>query len=128
MGAKRILVVGLDPAVIDFSAPFFADKPWINAEVIHAGVAHDLEALAGHGHEAKSCMIDTGETAEAVMAAALAAQPYDVVVFGAGVRNNPEHLLLFERLINRVHRDAPEARIAFNTRPDDTAEAALRWV
>jgi hypothetical protein len=127
MGKKRILVVGLDPAVIDFSAPFFDDKPWINAEVIHAGVARDLEALAGRGHEAESCMIDTGETAEAVMAAALAAQTYDVVVFGAGVRANPEHLLLFERLINRVHSDAPQARIAFNTRPDDTADAALRW-
>lgn len=127
MGKKRILVVGLDPAVIDFSAPFFADKPWINAEVIHAGVAHDLAALSGHGHEAESCMIDTGETAEAVVAAALAAHSYDVVVFGAGVRANPEHLLLFERLVNLVHRDAPGARIAFNTRPDDTADAALRW-
>jgi len=127
MGAKRILVVGLDPDVIDFTTPFFADKPWINAEVIHAGLARDKAALAEHGHETDLCMIDMGETAEAVMAAALAAHHYDVVVFGAGVRNDPQHLLLFERLINQVHRDAPNTRIAFNTRPDDTAASAMRW-
>ena len=63
---------GLDPAVIDFSTPFFADKPWINAEVIHAGLARDKAALAAHRHETDLCMIDMGETAEAVTAAALA--------------------------------------------------------
>jgi len=127
MEGKRILVVGLDPAVIDFSTPFFADKPWINAEVIHAGLARDKAALGAHGHETDLCMIDMGETAEAVTAAALAERHYDVVVFGAGVRNDPQHLLLFEKLINLVHREAPGTRIAFNTRPDDTADAALRW-
>ena len=93
MAGKNILVVGLDPAVIDFGTPFFADKPWINPEVIHAGLARDTAALATHGHETGLCMIDMGETAEAVMAAALDARHYDVVVFGAGVRNDPQHLL-----------------------------------
>ena len=37
-------------------------------------------------------------------------------------------LLLFEMLINAVHKAAPWASIAFNTRPEDTADAAARWV
>ena len=128
MGGKQVLVVGIDPAVIDFTEPFFLEKPWLNADVIRDGLARDKAALATHGHGTDLCMIDLGETAEGVMAAALAAKRYDVVVFGAGVRNDPQHLLLFERLVNQVARDAPGTRIAFNTRPDDTADAALRWL
>jgi aryl-alcohol dehydrogenase-like predicted oxidoreductase len=30
--------------------------------------------------------------------------------------------------VNAVHRAAPNAAIAFNTRPEDTAEAAARWL
>jgi hypothetical protein len=35
-------------------------------------------------------------------------------------------LALFERVINAVHKAAPGATIAFNTRPEDTADAAAR--
>jgi hypothetical protein len=31
-------------------------------------------------------------------------------------------------VINAVHRAAPGATIAFNTRPDDSADAAARWL
>ena len=48
---------------------------------------------------------------------------YDCIMIGAGVRTLPEHFLLFEKLINVVHAEAPSARIAFNTKPSDTAEA-----
>jgi hypothetical protein len=37
-------------------------------------------------------------------------------------------LLLFEALINTVHKSAPSASIAFNTRLQDTADAAARWL
>jgi hypothetical protein len=40
----------------------------------------------------------------------------------------PERLLLFEKIINLVHTLAPQSRIAFNTTPVDTAEAAHRWI
>jgi len=32
------------------------------------------------------------------------------------------------RILNVVHQLAPGARIAFNTNPADTAEAARRWI
>jgi hypothetical protein len=40
----------------------------------------------------------------------------------------PKSLPLFEMLINAVHKAAPGTSIAFNTRPEDTADAAGRWV
>jgi hypothetical protein len=36
--------------------------------------------------------------------------------------------LLFEKILNLVHRLAPDAGIAFNSTPADTAEAVRRWV
>jgi hypothetical protein len=57
----------------------------------------------------------------------LAAASYDFVVIGAGIRLPPKSLLLFETVINAVHKVAPDASIAY-TRPEDTAEAAARWL
>ena len=53
---------------------------------------------------------------------------YDCVVIGAGIRLPPKSLTLFESVVNAVHLHAPKATIAFNTRPEDTAEAAARWL
>jgi hypothetical protein len=40
----------------------------------------------------------------------------------------PKSLALFETVVNIVHEAAPKVSIAFNTRPEDTAEAAARQV
>jgi hypothetical protein len=45
-------------------------------------------------------------------------------MIGAGVRVAPDQFLLFEKLINVLHRHAaPSVKIRFNTRPDDSGEA-----
>ena len=49
---------------------------------------------------------------------------YDCVVTGAGVRLPPNWLVLFDAAVNAIHRAAPQAAIAFNTRPDDSGAAA----
>jgi hypothetical protein len=54
------------------------------------------------------------------------ADSYDGVVIGGGVRIPPKNLMLFEALINVVHKAAPGVSIAFNTRPEDTADALMR--
>ena len=53
---------------------------------------------------------------------------YDCVVVGGGVSLPPRNLALFEIVINAIRKAAPGAAIAFNTRPDDSADAAARWV
>jgi hypothetical protein len=44
-------------------------------------------------------------------------------VIGAGVRLPLNRLVLFEAVVNAIHRVAPQAAIAFNTRPEDCGEA-----
>lgn len=58
----------------------------------------------------------------------LRAKPYDCVLIGAGVRAVPANFFLFEKLINVAHAYAPRARLCFNTKPSDTAEAVMRWI
>ena len=58
----------------------------------------------------------------------LAGDVYDCVVIGAGVRLPPNRLVLFEAVVNAIHRAAPQATIAFNTRPEDSVAAAARWI
>jgi hypothetical protein len=122
----RILFVGLEPETVDFSDP--ALPPGFNAEKIHAGIAVGMQQMTERGWQADLCLIRPDGTAAAAVEAQLATKPYDGVVIGGGVRIPPKNLLLFETLINAVHKAAPNAAIAFNTRPEDTADAAARWL
>ena len=67
-------------------------------------------------------------TAPSTLERQLVTNVYDCVVIGGGIRIPPKSLLLFETLINAVHKAAPGAAIAFNTRPEDSADAAARWL
>lgn len=125
-GKKRILTVGLDPAVVDFSR---MPAPGLTAAKLTAALDAVKADLAAAGYEARMLLIDTGETAEAAVQAALEQGDYDCIMIGAGVRVAPDHFLLFEKLINLVHRHAPASvKICFNTHPTDTLEAVRRWL
>lgn len=120
---KAVLAIGIDPAYADLSA-----LPGFTPEMVRAYLQNQIDRINEYGHEAVSCLIDTGATAEGVVEAALCSRQFDCVVIGAGLREPPELLLLFEKVLNVVHRIAPSARIAFNASPTDTAEAAQRWL
>ena len=49
-------------------------------------------------------------------------------MIGAGLRTLPGLAKQFERLINVLHEQAPQAKLAFNSQPDDSDKAALRWL
>jgi len=123
---KRVLFIGFDPATVDYSDP--ALPPGMTAEKIHAGVKLALADLAGRGWHPEACFINPDETAVPTVERCLAGDVYDCVVIGAGVRLPPSRLVLFEAVVNAVHRTAPQAAIAFNTRPDDSGAAAARWI
>jgi hypothetical protein len=126
--AKQILLVGLQPQLIDFSGPAFAAFPGLNAEKVMEGLNAGVASLVALGYDATLCLTGFGDTAEAVLRNELSAKKYDCVMVGAGVRTVPTHFLLFEKMINVIHAHAPGARICFNTKPSDTAEAVKRWV
>ena len=123
---KRVMLIGLDPATVDFSDP--ALPPGMSAEKIHAGVKVALADMAGRGWQAENCFINPDETAVPTVERRVAEGRYDCVVIGAGVRLPPGRLVLFEALVNAIHRAAPGAAVAFNTRPEDTGAAAARWI
>ena len=122
----RVLLLGYDPDTVDFSDPALA--PGMTAEKIHAGIEVAMRQLALRGWEADVGFIRPDETAGPTVERQLASARYDCVVIGAGVRLPPRLLSIFEVVINVIHKAAPRAAIAFNTRPDDSADAAARWL
>jgi hypothetical protein len=123
---KSVLVIGLDPTLIDFSQPGYA--PGMDATKVLAGLKSSEDELTRLGYRAQLCLTDFGETAEAVVENQLKRKQFDCVLIGAGVRTNPSNFLLFEKLINVVHKHAPQATLCFNTLPSDTAAAVKRWL
>jgi hypothetical protein len=120
--SKSVLALGLDPVFADLS-----EFPELTSDLIRAFIDAQLERLRGLGYAVESCLVDAGETAEAVAAQHLQSGSFDCVMIGAGLRS-PSQLLLFEKLINLVHERAPGAKICFNSSPADTAEAVMRWI
>ncbi|MHC8332487.1 hypothetical protein [Pseudomonas sp. LB3P25] len=122
----RILFVGQQPETVDFSDP--ALPPGLNVEKIQAGIAIAMATMAERGWQADLCLIPPDETAGLLLEKQLATTTYDCVVIGAGIRLPPKSLSLFEAVINAVHKGAPNASIAFNTGPEETAKSAARWL
>ena len=122
----RVVLVGFEPETVDFSDP--ALPPGMSAEKISAGIAFALQQMRERGWEADACLVRPDETAGPAVERHLAAGDYACVVIGAGIRLPRQGLQLFETILNAIHRAAPNAAIAFNTRPDDTADAAARWL
>ena len=118
--AKRVLFIGQQPETVDFSDA--ALPPGFDAAKIHAGIANGMQQMAD------LCLVPHDASACDMVTQRLATSTYDCVVIGGGIRIPPKSLLLSERLLNAVHRAAPETAIAFNTAPQDTADAAARWL
>ena len=120
---KRVLAVGLDPIYADLS-----QFPEFNAEMVTAYIKQQIDSVRKLGFEVVDCLISTDPEGLKQVEAALKAQEFDCVMIGAGLREPPELLLLFERVLNAVHRLAPQAAICFNSSPADSAEAVQRWI
>jgi hypothetical protein len=123
---KRVLLVGYEPTTVDFSDP--ALPPGMTAEKIYAGVEIALKKMTERGWEADCCYVNPDQTAGQTVERQLLSKPYDCVVVGAGVRLPPKALRHFEAIVNAVRKTTPTAAIAFNTRPEDSADAAGRWL
>lgn len=122
----RILLVGYDPDVVDYSDP--ALPPGMNADKVRAGIEVAVKQFTARGLDVELGYLPADGTAGTTVERLLAGKSYDCVVVGAGVRLPPKKLGDFEAVINAVHKGAPGATIAFNTRPDDSADAAVRWL
>jgi hypothetical protein len=127
MNVLKVLIVGIDPHLIDFTAPEFSAFPGLTASLVKAGINDAVSELNAKGYEAGICWIDFGETAAKLLTERLQQAPVDRVMIGAGIRVPVRTLLLFEQLVNVVQQYAPNARLCFNTHPGDTVAAVERW-
>jgi hypothetical protein len=127
---KKVLMIGIDPKLIDFSK-ITAATGW-DAKRIQAAGQDANKRLMELGYEVQSCLVDLGETtAESIVSDILSKEKFDCIMIGFGIRGLPQHTLLFEKIINTIHQNAPPSsstKICFNTNPSDTVEAVLRWM
>lgn len=118
MSMAQVLVIGLDPAKIQGWDP----KP------VQAAIARGQARFDDYGIEADFCLVALEESPEGTIVAALTRKDYVCVVIGGGIRTHEPLLEFFEKVVNLVRQHAPNAAIAFNSSPDDCADAALRWL
>lgn len=120
----KVLYVAQAPESVDFTDPTL--PPGLNAEKVQTGIELALEMMKNRGWECHVCFILPDANANWILENQLTTERYDCVVIGAGIRLPARSLDLFEAIVNAVHRNAPRAHIAFNTEPNDTAEAVDR--
>jgi hypothetical protein len=118
MTSARVLVIGLDPAKLQGWDP----KPML------AALARGRERFDALGLAADWCLVTADDRPEQAVTEALAGAGYECVVIGGGLRTHEPLLELFEEVVNLVRVHAPGAAIAFNSSPEDCADAALRWL
>ena len=97
------------------------------AEKIAAGIEATMKDMRDRGWETKFCAVMADSSAETTIAEALL-ERWDCIVIGGGIRIPSRGLLLFERVINGIHRGAPGTPIAYYTSPVDSGDAAARWI
>ncbi|HYZ60574.1 MAG TPA: hypothetical protein VE544_13030 [Nitrososphaeraceae archaeon] len=125
MAKKKVLVIGIDPKLID---PNLSTATGWDANRVRAAAQDTNKRLMDLGYEVQGCLVDLGETAESIVSDTLSREKFDCIMVGAGVRMLPQHTVVFEKIINTIHQKAPSSKICFNTNPADTVEAVLRWM
>jgi hypothetical protein len=125
---KTVLLIGIDPSLIDFTTPEFAAMPGLTAEKVEAGIKNSIVQLNEMGYDAHLCWTDFGETAIDVIKKQLQEKYFDCVLIGAGIRKPESNFIFFEKAINTIVEYSPNSKISFNTNPMDSIAAVQRWV
>jgi hypothetical protein len=112
MATPAVLALGLDPHFADFST-----MPQFTPQLIRSYVESEIAGVRQLGYAVDLHLIAPGEEGEAEVEAALRGKDYACVVIGAGLREAPEQFLLFERILNLVHRGLRRKRAWRSTRP-----------
>ncbi|ANK80192.1 MAG: hypothetical protein TEF_04865 [Rhizobiales bacterium NRL2] len=120
---KNVVLIALHPDAVDYGR-----WPGLDADQLRRQLEEQKHALEEEGVDAALCLVDSARTASEAVTEALDRRPYDCVVIDAGLRADDERFPLFEKVVNLVHEHAPTANICFNTGPEDTVNAAQRWL
>lgn len=119
--------IGLDPDVINYSCPDFAQFSGLSRATLRAANDDNVAGLRAAGYDVDNCLIDFGQRGVDKARRWLAAKPYDAVLIGAGVRLVASNTLLFESIVNAAHTLAPGCRFVFNQGAASTPDDIRRW-
>ena len=119
--------IGLDPDVIDYSSPDFAQFPGLSKKKLRAANDDNVAALRAAGYHVDNCLIDFGAAGADKARQWLEAGHYDAVLIGAGVRLVASNTLLFESIVNAAHTTQPGCRFVFNRAATATPDDIRRW-
>jgi hypothetical protein len=119
--------IGLDPDVIDYSSPDFAQFRRLSKEKLRAANDDNVAALRAAGYDVDNCLVDFGDAGAQKARQWLEAKHYDAVLIGAGVRLVASNTLLFESIVNAAHTTQPGCRFVFNRAATSTPEDIRRW-
>jgi hypothetical protein len=123
--------IGLDPDVIDYSSPDFAQFPGLSKEKLRAANDDNVAALRTAGYQVDNCLIGFGQAGADKARQWLEAGHYDAVLIGAGVRLVASNTLLFEAIVNAAPHTPPSpaaasCSIAWPWQPRMTSVAGTR--
>lgn len=125
--AVTAIQIGLDPEVIDYSSPDFAQFAGLSKDKLRAANNDNVVALRTAGYEVDNCLIEFGEAGAGKARQWLQAKRYDAVLIGAGVRLVASNTLLFESIVNAAHLTQPGCRFVFNRAAVATPDDIRRW-
>ncbi|WP_199256125.1 hypothetical protein [Mycolicibacterium mengxianglii] len=127
MASISAIQIGLDPNVIDYSSPDFAQFHNLSATTLRAANDDNVAGLRAAGYRVDNCLIDVGEAGAVKARSWLGAGHYDAVLIGAGIRLVASNTLLFESIINAAHTLQPHCRFVFNRAAASTPDDIRRW-
>jgi hypothetical protein len=119
--------IGLDPDVIDYSSPDFAQFRGLSKDKLRTANDDNVAALRAAGYAVDNCLIDFGDAGAREARQWLEAKQYDAVLIGAGVRLVAGNTLLFEAIVNAAHTTQPGCRFVFNRAATSTPDDIRRW-
>jgi hypothetical protein len=122
-----VIQIGLDPDVIDYSAPDFAQFPGLSRDTLRAANDDNVAALRAAGYDVDNCLVDFGPAGAEKARRWLEAKHYDAVLIGAGIRLVASNTLLFESIVNAAHATQPGCRFVFNRAAVSTPGDLRRW-
>ncbi len=122
-----VIQIGLDPDVIDYSSPEFAQFAGLSRETLRAANDDNVAGLRAAGFHVDNCLIGSGMAGAGKAREWLEAGRYDAVLIGAGIRLVASNTLLFEWIVNVAHATQPGCRFVFNRAALATPADIRRW-
>ncbi|MGN6335648.1 hypothetical protein [Mycobacterium sp.] len=122
-----VIQIGLDPEVIDYSSPEFAQFAGLSKDVLRAANDENVAGLRAAGYQVDNCLIDFGAAGAEKAREWLSSKRYDAVLIGAGIRLVAANTLLFESIVNIAHATQPGCRFVFNRAAKATPGDIRRW-